>query len=66
MKTGEVRKPLLFEDDEKYEWGTCPVCKAPWRFEEELPIDSDTIPFRNEIKPKIKARTVLLCLGLLL
>lgn len=42
---------------EKYEWGTCPICKAPWKFLEEQALDGDTIPLSNEIKPKIEAKT---------
>jgi hypothetical protein len=56
MKTGEEKEPLLFEYDEKYEWGTCPLCKAPWRFEDESAEVGDTIPLGGLIDRKIKKK----------
>ena len=44
---------------EKYEWGTCPLCKAPWKLEEECDLDSDNITPDEELE--VKARAALSC-----
>jgi hypothetical protein len=44
----------LFEV-EKYEWGTCPLCKGPWDFSAEQAVDSATLPLKRFFKPRTKA-----------
>ena len=55
----------IFEAGEKYEWGTCPVCKASWKFEEEQAVNSLTIPLDDLINPKRKKQlSYYICLNL--
>ena len=41
---------------EQYELGTCPLCKAPWKLEEELDIEhGEIIPDNGGIRPEATA-----------